>query len=282
MNDQLTYFMPSAQRLISFKEPLIMSIVNLTEDSFYEKSRFSGDEIVDVCGRMLEEGADILDIGAMSTRPGAIELSVETEIDRLLPVIQLLRREFPQAIISIDTYRSAVVRSCASYGIDIVNDITAGTRDKEMFSTVGDLGLPYIIMHMKGMPVSMQRDTNYEDLILEIMGFFSQRVYTAREAGIKDIMLDPGIGFGKSLEDNYKILRRLPSFKIFDLPILIGLSRKSFIYKTLDTSAEEALNGTTAMHMIALLNGASILRVHDVKEAIQCRKLYNVYCGVRC
>lgn len=282
MIDKLTFFMPTAQRLISFEEPLIMSIVNLTTDSFYSKSRFSSDEIVETCGRMIEEGADILDIGAMSSRPGAIELSVDSEVDRLLPVIELLRREFPKTIISIDTYRSEVVKACGACGIDIVNDITAGTRDEDMLSTVGTLGLPYVMMHMKGMPINMQQDTNYTDLILEIMGFFSRRIYAAREAGIKDLIIDPGIGFGKSLEDNYKILRQLPSFKIFDLPILVGLSRKTLIYKSLNISAEEALNGTTALHMVALLNGANILRVHDVREVVECKKLYNLYVGDRC
>lgn len=259
-----------------------MSIVNLTTDSFYSKSRFSSDEIVETCGRMIEEGANILDIGAMSSRPGAIELSVDSEVDRLLPVIELLRREFPKTIISIDTYRSEVVKACGPCGIDIVNDITAGTRDEDMLSTVGTLGLPYVMMHMKGMPINMQQDTNYTDLILEIMGFFSRRIYAAREAGIKDLIIDPGIGFGKSLEDNYKILRQLPSFKIFDLPILVGLSRKTLIYKSLNISAEEALNGTTALHMVALLNGANILRVHDVREVVECKKLYNLYVGDRC
>lgn len=277
MNKNLTYLMPGARRLISFSEPLIMGIVNLTNDSFYDKSRVSQGEIVDVCGQMVADGADILDFGAMSSRPGAKEMAIEEEVERLIPCLELVRKTFPDIIISVDTYRSEVVNACKSFGIDIINDITAGTRDDALLKTVAEAGLAYIMMHMKGMPSTMQDDTAYKNLIIDILSFFSERLYHARAAGVKDIIIDPGIGFGKSIQDNFHILHQLSSFGMYDLPVLMGVSRKSFIYRTLGVDAGQALNGTTAMHMIALLNGASLLRVHDVKEAVECKKLFLAY-----
>jgi dihydropteroate synthase len=226
---------------------------------------------------MLEVGADIIDIGGMSSRPGALEVPVEAELDRLIPALEDLRSAYPTAVISIDTYRSEVVIAADQVGIDIVNDISAGTKDPQMYATVAELKLIYILMHMKGSPQTMQDDTHYDDIILDTMRYMSAMIAKAKEHHLHDIIIDPGVGFGKAIGDNYKILKRLESYKIFDLPILVGLSRKSFIYKQLGTDADQALNGTTAMHMLALLNGVNILRVHDVKEAVEVANLYQAY-----
>jgi dihydropteroate synthase len=223
---------------------------------------------------MLNDGADLLDIGAMSSRPGAQEISEQKEIDRLLPAVEFIRRTWPNVIISIDTYRSEVVRACTYIGVDMVNDITTGLKDEKLLHTIAQAKLPYIMMHMKGSPPDMQDQPEYEDLILDIIGFFRDRLSVVREVGIKDIMVDPGIGFGKSADDNFKIIRQLRSFELFDLPLLVGLSRKSLIYNTLKTKPDQALNGTTALHMVALMNGANMLRVHDVQAAVECKKLF--------
>lgn len=272
-----TYRLPTSQMLIDFNSPLIMGVLNLTPDSFYKKSRIELDKLGEAVEQMIDDGVDIIDLGAMSSRPGAIEVSSEEEIQRLLPALEHIRQIYPKVPISVDTYRSEVVKAVAEVGIDMINDITAGLRDEKLFSTVAQSNLPYVMMHMKGTPANMQSDTHYDDLNLSLLDFFSKRIHQAKSAGIYDIILDPGIGFGKSITDNFKIIKHLKSFQLFDLPILIGLSRKSFIYKTLETTPEDALNGTTAMHMLALLNGAKVLRVHDVKEAVECKKLYKSY-----
>jgi dihydropteroate synthase len=266
--------MPAARRVLSFEEPRIMAILNITEDSFYQGSRYNLDQIEKTVDQMLNDGADLLDIGAMSSRPGAQEISEQKEIDRLLPAVEFIRRTWPNVIISIDTYRSEVVRACTYIGVDMVNDITTGLKDEKLLHTIAQAKLPYIMMHMKGSPPDMQDQPEYEDLILDIIGFFRDRLSVVREVGIKDIMVDPGIGFGKSADDNFKIIRQLRSFELFDLPLLVGLSRKSLIYNTLKTKPDQALNGTTALHMVALMNGANMLRVHDVQAAVECKKLF--------
>lgn len=266
--------MPAARRVLSFEEPRIMAILNITEDSFYQGSRYNLDQIEKTVDQMLNDGADLLDIGAMSSRPGAQEISEQKEIDRLLPAVEFIRRTWPNVIISIDTYRSEVVRACTYIGVDMVNDITTGLKDEKLLHTIAQAKLPYIMMHMKGSPPDMQDQPEYEDLILDIIGFFRDRLSVVREVGIKDIMVDPGIGFGKSADDNFKIIRQLRSFELFDLPLLVGLSRKSLIYNTLKIKPDQALNGTTALHMVALMNGANMLRVHDVQAAVECKKLF--------
>ena len=277
MNSFVKFFSKSSKQLLSFDMPMIMGVLNVTPDSFYSRSRVDPSQVVDHAGEMIDLGADIIDIGGMSSRPGAEEVSLDVELDRVLPPLEELRRAFPNAILSIDTYRSEVVRAADKIGVDIINDISAGTKDVKMYATAAELKLIYILMHMKGSPQTMQDDTHYDDIILDTMKYMSITLAKAKEQNLHDIIIDPGIGFGKAISDNYKILKRLESYGIFNLPILIGLSRKSFIYKQLNSDADSALNGTTAMHMMALLNGANILRVHDIKEAVEVTKLYAAY-----
>jgi len=277
MNSFVKFFSKSSKQLLSFDRPMIMGVLNVTPDSFYSRSRVDPSQVVDRAGEMIELGADIIDIGGMSSRPGAAEVSLDVELDRILPPLEEMRRAFPNAIISIDTYRSEVVRAADKIGIDIINDISAGTKDVKMYATAAELKLIYVLMHMKGSPQTMQDDTHYDDIILDTMKYMSRTLAKAKEQNLHDIIVDPGIGFGKAVSDNYKILKSLESYRIFNLPILIGLSRKSFIYKQLNSDADSALNGTTAMHMMALLNGANILRVHDIKEAVEVNRLYAAY-----
>lgn len=277
MNSFVKFFSKSSKQLLSFDRPMIMGVLNVTPDSFYSRSRVDPSQVVDRAGEMIELGADIIDIGGMSSRPGAAEVSLDVELDRILPPLEEMRRAFPNAIISIDTYRSEVVRAADKIGVDIINDISAGTKDVKMYATAAELKLIYVLMHMKGSPQTMQDDTHYDDIILDTMKYMSRTLAKAKEQNLHDIIVDPGIGFGKAVSDNYKILKSLESYRIFNLPILIGLSRKSFIYKQLNSDADSALNGTTAMHMMALLNGANILRVHDIKEAMEVNRLYAAY-----
>ena len=277
MNSFVKFFSKSSKQLLSFDMPMIMGVLNVTPDSFYSRSRVDPSQVVDRAGEMIDLGADIIDIGGMSSRPGAEEVSLDVELDRVLPPLEELRRAFPNAILSIDTYRSEVVRAADKIGVDIINDISAGTKDVKMYATAAELKLIYILMHMKGSPQTMQDDTHYDDIILDTMKYMSITRAKAKEQNLHDIIIDPGIGFGKAISDNYKILKRLESYRIFNLPILIGLSRKSFIHKQLNSDADSALNGTTAMHMMALLKGANILRVHDIKEAVEVTKLYAAY-----
>jgi dihydropteroate synthase len=265
-------------RLLLWKEPVVMGILNATPDSFYNSGRESDPEqLLRLAEKMLEAGALILDIGGMSTRPGAEEISMEQEWQRLAPVIKLIRKNFPAAILSVDTYRSEIVKRSADQGIDIINDISAGTMDESILQTVAGLNLPYIAMHMQGRPQTMQHQPQYKDLVQDILEFFIGKIKACYEAGIKDLILDPGFGFGKTTLQNYELLKGLHQFSIFELPVLVGISRKSMINKVLLLPPAEALNGTTALHMIALQQGAAILRVHDVKEAMECIKLWQVY-----
>ena len=263
-------------RRVTFNEPLVMGIINVTPDSFYRGSRFpEPGEAVKVAKEMLDQGARMLDVGAVSSRPGAEEITEEEEISRLAPLIGILRKEIPECVISVDTWRSGVVRKMhQQFRIDLVNDISAGLRDPDIFSTVADLGLPYIMMHMRGTPTTMQDDPRYHHVVDDLLQFFGERIYLLRKMGVNDIVVDPGFGFGKTLEQNYRLLLELDSFRVLELPIMVGISRKSMIYKLLNCEPEDALNGTTAAHMAALLKGANLLRVHDVKAAVETVKIF--------
>ena len=265
-------------KLLFIEKPLVMGILNITADSFYAGSRlFNIDAIKDKAIKMLDEGADILDIGAQSTRPGSERVSAEEELKKLLPAIEMLRELFPEIIISIDTYHAIVAAECVAAGAAIINDISGGEMDRKMIKTVAKLKTPYICMHMKGVPENMQHQTNYENVTREILDFFISKIDECKREGIKDIIIDPGFGFGKNIAQNFLLLKNLKLFKMLGNPIMAGLSRKSTIYKTLKISAEKSLNGTTVLNTIALLKGASILRVHDVKEAKETITLYDAY-----
>lgn len=262
-------------KLLNLEIPRVMGILNITPDSFYSGSRFNtDDEILKAAARMLEDGADILDVGGYSSRPGAKDISVEEESNRVLKVIKLINREYSGAIISVDTFRAEIAREAiVECGATIINDISGGDADINMFPVVGSLNVPYIMMHMKGDPRTMQNMPVYEDIVADILKWFGERIFKLKSAGVKDIIIDPGFGFGKTIEHNFELLRRLGDFSIAGLPVLVGISRKSMIWKTLNIDAEGALNGTTTVNAIALSNGADILRVHDVKEAVQTVKL---------
>lgn len=262
-------------RLLAIDKPLVMGIINTTPDSFYRGSRFVGvDEIVAKAEKMLNDGADIIDIGGQSTRPGSELISAEEELKRVVPAIEAIADKFPRAFISIDTFYSEVAKMAARAGATIVNDISAGRIDHKMINTVAALQMPYILMHMKGTPQNMQENAVYENLTGELLDFFIAKTAELKNAGIVDIIIDPGFGFAKTIDQNFELLKNLSVFKILDRAIMIGISRKSTIYKTLDLNPEDALNGTTALNTIGLMNGASILRVHDVKEAKEVVRLF--------
>ena len=248
-----------------------MGILNVTPDSFYAGSRKQTEEdIKSRCREIIEEGGDIIDIGAYSSRPDAEHIPAEEEKRRLRTGLEILRNEYPEAIVSVDTFRADVAEMCVKeYNVNIINDISAGEMDKEMFNTVARLQVPYIMMHMKGTPQDMQKSPQYTSLMKEIFMYFSEKVYKLHEMGVNDLILDPGFGFGKTLAHNYELMNHLEEFSLFNLPVLVGISRKSMIYKLLGNTPSEALNGTTALNTIALLKGANILRVHDVKEAVE-------------
>ncbi|GAA4271257.1 dihydropteroate synthase [Aquimarina gracilis] len=253
-----------------------MGILNVTPDSFYDGGQYKDEyQILSQTEKMLTEGATFIDIGAYSSRPGADHISEEEEKKRILPIITLLLKKFPEILVSVDTFRSEIAKRSIEAGAALINDISAGNLDKNMISTVGELKIPYIMMHMKGTPQTMKSMDQYEDLINEINLYFSKKVAQARQHGINDIIIDPGFGFAKNVTQNFELLKNLELLHIHNLPILAGLSRKSMIYKTLNTEPAQALNGTTSLNTIALLKGTSILRVHDVKEAIECITLIN-------
>jgi dihydropteroate synthase len=264
-------------RLLSLSRPVVMGILNVTPDSFYTQGRRSSlQQVVEHAGQMLEQGATLLDVGGMSTRPGAAEVSPAEETDRVTPVIEALAAAFPEAFISVDTFRAAVAETAVQAGAHIVNDISFGDMDPMMMTTVARLGAAYIGMHMQGTPQTMQQNPVYHHIITDIADYFAQKIATFTEAGVKDIILDPGFGFGKTIAHNYALLDGMDQFAMLGKPVLAGLSRKSMIYRTLDITADEALNGTTVLNTIALQRGASILRVHDVKEAMQAIRLTEV------
>ena len=266
-------------KIIELSDPGIMGVLNVTPDSFYDGGRYTSEQlIIERVRQMITEGADFIDIGAFSSRPGADFVSENDEVKRLKPALDAIRKHFPDSILSIDTFRSGIAKfAVENFNVDMVNDIFAGNADDNMYQTVADLGVPYIIMHMKGTPQNMQKNPSYKNVTKEIFMFFSEKLSRIRNAGVNDIIIDPGFGFGKTIEHNYTILKQLDAFKIFELPVMVGLSRKSFIYKVLKTVPEESLNGTTVLNTIALVNGASILRVHDVKEAKEAIKITQMY-----
>ena len=261
--------------LISLNRPKIMGILNITPDSFYDGGKYTDQEsVLQQVEKMLTDGATFIDIGAYSSRPGADDVDEETELKRILPIVQLVLEKYPEALLSIDTFRAKVAQACIERGAVMVNDISAGLRDKNMFSAIAKMGVPYIMMHMRGTPKTMQLKTHYDDMLKEMLFFFSERLTLAKSLGIKDIIIDPGFGFAKTLAQNYELLRRLDVLTLVEHPVLVGISRKSMIYKLLNTTSDEALNGTSALHMVCLGKGAHILRVHDVKEAMECVRLH--------
>lgn len=265
-------------RLLTFDNPLVMGIINTTPDSFYKGSRKENTEIVlQTAERMLVEGATILDVGGQSTRPGSSRVPVDEELKRTIPAIEAITHAFPNAFISADTFYAKVAEEAVAAGASMVNDVSAGSVDDALLETVGRLGVPYVLMHMQGDPQTMQQNPVYNNVVLEVFDYLNFKIRSLTEAGIKDIIIDPGFGFGKTAEHNLQILQQLDYFKKLGLPLLIGLSRKATIYKTLGITADEALNGTTVLNTISLLKGADILRVHDVKEAVEAVKLVQAF-----
>ena len=262
-------------KLLSLEKPIVMGILNITPDSFYDGGKWNTNlsETTEQAGKMLEAGATIIDVGGYSSRPGAQHITEQEELDRVLPVITSISRAFPDAIISIDTFRSNIAKQAVEAGAGLVNDISGGEQDSKMFETVADLQVPYILMHMRGTPKNMQKMTQYKNLLKEMLVYFNEKVSILQKLGCKDVVIDPGFGFAKNLEQNYWLLSHLDNFKILNLPILVGVSRKSMIYKKLGVKPKDALNGTTALNTLALHKGAKILRVHDVTEAVEIIKL---------
>jgi dihydropteroate synthase len=262
-------------KIIDLSSPIVMGIINVNADSFFGDSRVETiDQAIIRTQHMLDAGAKIIDIGAMSSRPGADIIDIDTEKSILHPIVKAIRQHFPLAVLSIDTVHSAVVAAMAELGVDMINDISAGEIDPKMMSQVATSQLPYVMMHMQGTPKTMQINPTYEHITTDVIRYFVNKISKAHHVGIRDILIDPGFGFGKSVDHNFKLMGDLSSFGVLGLPLLIGISRKSFIYKTLSVDVDHSLNGTTAVHMAALINGAKILRVHDVAEAVQCIHLY--------
>lgn len=262
-------------QLIDLTIPKVMGILNATPDSFFDGGKYKSEkELLLHAEKMLSEGADFIDVGAYSSKPNAEFVAEEQELARIIPVVDLLLKNFPGILLSIDTFRSNVAKACVENGAAIINDISAGNLDEKMIETVAKLKVPYIMMHMKGTPKTMQSLAQYDNIVKEMLFYFSEKVKLARSFGINDMIIDPGFGFAKTLEQNYEVLQKMELFQMLELPILAGISRKSMIYKALKTDAENALNGTSVLNTIALTKGAKILRVHDVKEAVECAKLF--------
>ena len=263
-------------QLIDLTTPKVMGILNVTPNSFYDGGMYkSSSEMLTKVGKMLSDGATFIDVGAYSSKPSAEYVSEEEELQRIIPIINLILEYYPEALLSVDTFRSEVAKVCIENGAAMINDISAGNLDDKMLETIAKYNVPYIMMHMRGTPETMQKMTSYEDIVKEILFYFSEKVANARSFGINDLIIDPGFGFAKTLDQNYEVLQKMELFEILELPLLVGFSRKSMIYKTLQSSAEEALNGTTVLNTVALIKGAKILRVHDVKEAMECVTLFN-------
>lgn len=265
-------------RILDLAQPIVMGIINVTPDSFFDGGKYKTEKkVIQRAEEILEQGGTVIDIGAVSTQPGLEGISTKDEIDRLLPAVKAVKKAFPEAFLSIDTYRSwvalKVIEEC---GPCIVNDVSGGVFDVHMFETIGKLGVPYILMHMQGTPLKMQENPVYEDIIREISLFFTDSIKKLTKAGVKDVIIDPGFGFGKTLEHNYELLNRLDSFKVFQLPLMAGVSRKSMIFKLLRSNPDEALNGTSIANTLALMGGADILRVHDVREASEAVRMLNM------
>ncbi len=267
-------------KLLVIDKPLVMGIINITPDSFYEDSRQQTNEsVLAQAAKMLQEGADIIDVGGQSTRPGSEIISIKEELERVLPAVEIILENFPDTIISVDTFQSKVAIEAVNAGAAIINDISGGNLDNDMITTVAKLQVPYICMHMKGSPQNMHEHANYDNVTREVLDFFIQKIDECKRAGITDVIIDPGFGFGKTIAHNFTLLKELSAFKMLEKPIMAGLSRKSTIYKTLGITAREALNGSTVLHTLALQNGANILRVHDVKEAKEVITLWERYEG---
>ncbi|MBR3546201.1 MAG: dihydropteroate synthase [Bacteroidaceae bacterium] len=271
MKGLLPYTLNIDGELLSLSEPQVMGILNVTPDSFYADSRKGTEaEVADRVTQILEEGGSMIDIGAYSSRPGADEVSPEEEMKRLVLGLKTIRRIAPQAIVSVDTFRSDIARMCVEeYGVQIINDISGGEMDQKMFQTVAELNVPYILTHMKGTPQTMQENATYDHLMAEMLQYFGGKVQELHGMGVKDIILDPGFGFAKTLDQNYELMNHLQDLKVLGLPLLVGVSRKSMIYRLLDSTAEESLNGTTVLNTLSLMKGANILRVHDVKACVE-------------
>jgi len=274
-HQQLPVTIKAKGQLIELSQPLVMGILNITPDSFYRGNRFSEqDAILARAYQIIDEGGQIIDVGAYSSRPGALDVSEAEEISRLDKALNVICKELPDAVISVDTFRSSVARSMVeNFGVDIINDISGGQLDGEMFKTIGNLRVTYVLMHMIGTPQNMQQNPHYENITAEVSLYLSRQMETLAYAGVTDVIIDPGFGFGKTLEHNYQLLNELDQLSLLGAPVLVGVSRKSMIYKLLAIEPEEALNGTTVINTIALQKGADILRVHDVKEAVECVKL---------
>ena len=265
--------------LVDLSTPKVMGIINVTPDSFFSGSRVSDSDFLKRVEKMLSEGADFIDIGGYSTRPGALEVSEKEEINRVVGALKLLQKEFSSSVkVSVDTFRSEVARQSLEHGASLINDISAGKIDEKMWDVVAQYQVPYIVMHMRGTPQTMMQNTDYQDIVQEMMFYFSECKEKAQQYGINDLIIDPGFGFSKTLEQNYEVLQKLDYFQNLNCPVLVGMSRKSMLYKLLGTSPEEALNATTSVHTIALLKGANILRVHDVKEAVEVVKIVQQMC----
>ena len=263
-------------KMLDLSTPKVMGILNITDDSFFDGGKYiSKNEILERCDKMLTEGASIIDIGAQSSRPGSKSINSNLEKECLLTAITNVKHHFPDIIISVDTYNASIAKSCIKNGADIINDISAGGMDKEMWEVVADLNVPYIMMHMQGTPEIMQENPQYKNVVDDILIFFEKKIKQLKNKGFQKIIIDPGFGFGKTLQHNYQLLNNLEKFKKCGFPIIVGVSRKSMIYNLLDTTAENALNGTTVANVVALQNGANILRVHDVKQAVECIKIVN-------
>ncbi|WP_224751120.1 dihydropteroate synthase [Mucilaginibacter pankratovii] len=267
-------------KLIDLSSPKVMGIINITPDSFYAASRKTDkSSVISQAEKMLTDGATFLDVGAYSSRPGAVDISVEEETERLLPAVEAIVQSFPEAIISVDTFRASVAEAAVKAGAHIINDVSGGSLDAEMFATVARLQVPYILMHMKGTPQNMVQQAQYEDVFAEVFDYFVTKIYQLKQLGVHDIIIDPGFGFAKTAEQGYQLMSRMQEFDVLQLPVLAGVSRKRMIYGLLGSNAEEALNGTTALNTIALTKGAGILRVHDVKEAVEAVKIWEA-CNV--
>lgn len=275
--DYEKHFLNLKGHLVDISTPIVMGVLNVTPDSFYDGGKYTRERrILERVEEMLGEGAGIIDIGGYSSRPGATDISTEEEKKRVVESINLVSKTFPEAYISIDTFRASVAREAVNAGACIINDISGGALDEKMFDTVAKMGVPYVLMHMQGTPKTMTQLTSYNNLLLDILDYFQQKVARLRALGVADIIIDPGFGFAKTPDQSYELLRWLASFQVLNLPVMAGLSRKSMIYRKLGIKPEEALNGTTVLNTIALMNGATILRVHDVKEAIETIKLYKL------
>lgn len=277
--DHLPFQLNVNGKLIDLSRPAVMAIANLTPDSFFTGSRlFTEKDVLTHVGKALEEGADIIDVGAFSTRPSATYISEEEELERLKSPLRAIRKHFPDAIISLDTFRAGIARwGVEECKIDIINDISGGTLDDMMFETVAEMGVAYVLTHTRGTPQTMEQLTQYDNMISDILHFFEKKTTQLIHLGVKDIIIDPGFGFAKTLEQNYELLAKMTYFKELNFPVLYGVSRKSMIYNLLETTPEHALNGTTALNMLGLMNGANILRVHDVKEAVETVKIFGKY-----